>query len=555
MPQTYPETPRFATPTERSVWIALRDQLASDDLVIHGQRITDHEKDHEADFVVAIAGAGVVCIEVKGGEVWHDGDSWWQARAGAPPKRIDPVAQARGACYALRSFVESHPAWTQGRVRWDHAVVLPQSRIDSNFAIPDCPRWKIIDRDQLDELVPLLRRVLLGKRQDLPHIAAPAVEQLTAALSGCGLPQRDVVARSLENEAAADTLTEQQAVLLNAIRLLNRVEIRGGPGSGKTFLAAEQARRLTKAGQRVALICYSHGLASYLARLVRGWKYNERPAYVGEFHQLGVKWGAAAGPDESIISAEAQRFWEHELPNQMAELAEALEPGHRFDAIVIDEAQDFADEWWQPMLACLRDPDDSGVYVFSDEAQRVFDRQGVPPVPLVPLVLDQNLRNTRQIASTFSPLAGQRMHLRGGDGPDVRFVPCSAVDALVHADDQIDLLIDEGWRPQDIALLTTGSRHNEQVARQQEGPEAYWDTFWDDDQVFYGHVLGFKGLERCVVVLALNESKARDRSKERLYVGLSRARDQLVVCGDPDFVRDVGGPDVARRLIPTAVST
>ena len=66
--------------------------------------------------------------------------------------------------------------------------------------------------------------------------------------------------------------------------------------------------------------------------------------------------------------------------------------------------------------------------------------------------------------------------------------------------------------------------------------------------MFYGHVLGFKGLERRVIVLALNESQARDRSTERLYVGLSRAREQLVVCGDPEFVRTVGGPDVARRL-------
>ena len=96
--------------------------------------------------------------------------------------------------------------------------------------------------------------------------------------------------------------------------------------------------------------------------------------------------------------------------------------------------------------------------------------------------------------------------------------------------------------------MTTGSRHPEQKARQAEGNKAYWASFWDDEQVFYGHVLGFKGLERRVVVLALNEKKAWDRSRERLYVGLSRARDELVVCGDPDFVCEVGGPQVARRL-------
>ena len=68
------------------------------------------------------------------------------------------------------------------------------------------------------------------------------------------------------------------------------------------------------------------------------------------------------------------------------------------------------------------------------------------------------------------------------------------------------------------------------------------------DQVFYGHVLGFKGLERRAVVLVVNEESAFELSRERLYVGLSRARDQFVVCGDPEFVRQVGGSDLAHRL-------
>ena len=86
------------------------------------------------------------------------------------------------------------------------------------------------------------------------------------------------------------------------------------------------------------------------------------------------------------------------------------------------------------------------------------------------------------------------------------------------------------------------------MARQAEGNEAYWDSFWDAEQVFYGHVLGFKGLERRAVVLVVNDRYALERARERLYVGLSRARDQLVVCGDPDFITKIGGPDLARRL-------
>ena len=160
-----------------------------------------------------------------------------------------------------------------------------------------------------------------------------------------------------------------------------------------------------------------------------------------------------------------------------------------------------------------------------------------------------NLRNTSQIAEAFGPLAPMRMYARGGEGPEVTFVEASAEDALDVADDQIDPLLDEGWRPEDVALLTTGTRHPEQVALQEsEGQDGYWRTFWDKDCVFYGHVLGCKGLERKVVVLCVNERMPRERSRERLYVGLSRATDKLIVVGPPDVIREMGGPAVARKL-------
>jgi superfamily I DNA/RNA helicase len=156
----------------------------------------------------------------------------------------------------------------------------------------------------------------------------------------------------------------------------------------------------------------------------------------------------------------------------MAELAANLDPGHKFDAVVVDEAQDFADVWWDPILGALRDQETGGIYVFSDEGQRVFDRQGTPPVPLVPLILDHNIRNTRQIATTFQPLVDHRMRFLGGDGPDVRFVAaCTAADAMSNGDGQIERLLESGWRPEDLALLATGSRHPEQVARQEQGNE------------------------------------------------------------------------------------
>jgi len=545
---TLPDDPRLASATERRVWAALGEQLADGDLVIAGQRVTDHLKDHEIDFLVAIEGAGIVCVEVKGGEVTHDGRDWLQHLHTGRVKIIDPVRQVRQARYALRDFIEKDPRWTQGRLRWNHLVVLPNSHIPDGFALPDCPRWMVVDRDDFPNMVARIRDIAKSHKQDLPPVTAAGIKQLQTALGGRGLPQRDVVARALHNEDAADILTDQQAVILNAIQLLRRVEVRGGAGSGKTFMAVEQARRLANAGQRVALLCYSHGLASYLKRITSGWSRRQRPGYVGEFHDLGIAWGAEKGPDESERTPTTERYFEHDLPARMLELAAALPDGQRFDAIVIDEAQDFADSWWEPILAALGDLDTGGVYLYSDEGQRVFDRRGTPPLPLVPLILDHNIRNTRQIATAFGPLVDHPMRSLGGEGPEVRFVACDRDRALDVGDDQVEALLDVGWRPEDVALLTTGSRHEEQKARQAEGTQTYWDSFWDAGQVFYGHVLGFKGLERRAVVLVVDDEKVVERSSERLYVGLSRARDQLVVCGDPAMIVEIGGPDLARRL-------
>ncbi len=237
----------------------------------------------------------------------------------------------------------------------------------------------------------------------------------------------------------------------------------------------EQARRLREDGKRVALVCYSRGLAAYFKRVTSGWDRREQPSYVGTFHGLGMEeWAAEPSPDGD----EDSDYWEQRLPKMMVSIAERLDVGKRLDAVVVDEAQDFADEWWPAVVAALNDPETGGLTMFSDEGQRVFARFGGMPECQAVFVLEHNLRNTRQIAQTFQPLGLTRMRLRGGTGPRVRYLPCAAEDAIWVADEAVDAVLEAGWRPQDVALLTTGSRHSEQPARQDEGQDEYWASFW-----------------------------------------------------------------------------
>ena len=536
-----PDDPTFASDAEEAVWRRLRDQLPDHAVLMANLALTDRTGDREADLVVLWPDVGIAVVEVKGGHLTPRGDGRWKQVGNGTATIVDPVVQAKKCKYALRQFIRDHTSL--GDCRMAHLVAFPYTRVPDDFVMADCPRWLVID--STDVVAIAADRVESALRNgDGP--AAPGTAHVGAVVDRLvGRPgtQRDLLAELEGAEHAVDLLTQQQASILHMLRGHQRIEVRGGAGTGKTFLAVEQARRLARSGRRVGFACYSRGLAGFLTRRFAQLPQAERPAYVGTFHQLGVAWGArprAGAP---------QTYWDEDLPVEMLGLAAHLGDSDRFDAFVVDEAQDFADSWWPALTAGLRDPGTGGLHVFADEAQRVFNRHGRPPGAFTVVELDENLRNTKQIAQTFGSLAAEQMRYRGKDGPPVRFVPCGTDDAITAADDALTALMEEGWPNDALALLTTHHRHPVQVQRvEARGTAGYWDSFWDSDDAFFGHVLGFKGLERPAVVLAVDGFRDPVRAREMLYVGLSRARDLLVVCGDPELIRRHAGDGVLRRL-------
>jgi hypothetical protein len=267
----------------------------------------------------------------------------------------------------------------------------------------------------------------------------------------------------------------------------------------------------------------------------------QQPAFVGTFHQPGSTWGVVAGEDAD------QEDWDTGVPARMLDAARQLPEGERFTAFIVDEAQDFADAWWPALLASARD-DGFRLAVLRDDEQAVFSqRRGRPDLELVRFVLDANLRNARQIVDTFRPLVSAPITADGGEGFAVEFVPCTAQSALSKADDVAMALFDRrGWLPEQIALLTTKHRHP--VHAESAGDKAaYWEDFWGRD-VFYSTVAGFKGLERPVVVLAVDGFHDGVDPHSVMYAGMSRARDLLVIVGDPRVVEPAVGDKVMRRL-------
>lgn len=538
----YPEEPTFESTAERTVWQTLRDQLPDDASLWANLVLTNRKGVLEADLVVLWPDVGIAVIEVKGGTITRaDDGSWLQTSANGHPKRIHPTDQARRARFALRDYIRGCTSMSE--VRMVHMVAFPYTQVPNDFVAPDCPRWMVLDRTDVAAIA--TNRIESALRHsDGPAAAGHAhVDSIVGSLNQRPGPQRDLIGEIAERADAVDFLTEQQVGILRGLQHHPRVVVRGGAGTGKSFLAVEQARRLARAGQRVGFVCYSHGLATFMKRRFQSLPESDRPEYIGTFHHLAVTWGANPRTDAD------QQYWDDVLPDQMQRLANHLTDTDKFDAFVVDEAQDFADSWWPALTAGLREPAGGSLTAFLDDGQRVFGRTGTPPQPYVDAWLDENLRNTRQIAQTFGSLADRQMQYRGGDGAPVQLIPCTATTAIEAADEAVVTLMNAGWPPDSIALLTTGSRHPVQVERVTANrTDGYWSSFWDDDDAFYGHVLGFKGLERPAVVLAVNGFREPERAREMLYVGMSRARDLLVVCADPADLRRYGGEGVMKRL-------
>ncbi|MEO6204986.1 MAG: NERD domain-containing protein [Mycobacteriales bacterium] len=520
---------------EYQVWTHLRDNLPDEAVLLYSVHVPDGANGREIDLLVLWPGIGIGVIEVKGGKVTCSPDGRWRSERGDRPARDieNPMEQVATARHRLHRFlVDSGKPGAHARMQ--HLVVLPHVRLDRDFNPTSCPRNQLVDEVQLAKLVPILKALIetgAGHAPLEPDDLAALVTLFTQELP------EDLQAFTREEEQRADQLTSQQVDVLDLLSRQQRFTIIGGAGSGKTVLALEQAKRLAAQGKRVALVCYSRGLGRYLQHQVATW---DQPAtYVGLFHDLAKQWGAPEGADSND-------YYEEVLPTALGELARARE--QRFDAIVVDEGQDFGEQWWTSMTACLQDPEDGGLFVFMDEDQRVFRRQGTAPVDVAPYPLRRNFRNTKRIAQTFSSLATERQTPLGRAGPRVRFVPCATAEVIDRASDAVDGLIGE-WEPHQIALLTTKHRHPEH-ARQVEslGVDGYWDGYFADQEEFYSTVSSFKGLERTCVVLAVNGFNEDAQAKEMLYVGLSRARSLLVVVGDLEDIARVGGGGVRSRL-------
>lgn len=202
---------------------------------------------------------------------------------------------------------------------------------------------------------------------------------------GFSEPIRDELASA--NHTIAK-LTNEQYKILDFLRGHRRVAIKGCAGSGKTLVAAEKAIRLDRDKKRVLMLCHNAHLAEYLRDLTQGtriqvhdfssWVY----ALAGDVGSGQSGWTPYEEPTEEVLSDALDHL---------------VESADRYDAIIIDEGQDFRDEWWLLVDAALSDAETGILYVFHDDNQMLSPRSLKYPVTDAPYTLSANCRNGGRI--------------------------------------------------------------------------------------------------------------------------------------------------------------
>jgi len=490
----------------------------------------------EIDFLIAHPDYGVLILEVKGGAILIEKGRWFSGKY----EIKDPCEQAERNRRALHDWLADDPRTKGIPFALFPAVALPDSRVAGHIR-PDCPQDIFIDINHLHDLENRLLSIFTywkshADARNSKMGGKRAVEALVQLL----VPTRSLQPRitdlfALENRKIEE-LTQQQFKILNILRYQKRAAIIGGAGTGKTLLAIEKAAQLAESGLRVLFVCYNTNLAKWISGRLQHPQID-----VFTFHAL-----VGHMVNRARIPMPRTRTWDEFDAIAPDALVDALgvlhapdaDPTLLYDAIIVDEGQDFQDTWWIGLLDTLKDAETGVFYVFFDDNQRIFTQISNIPMDNAPLYLDENLRNTQHIHERLKPYSRDAdVQCIGPQGRPVEIIPAEDKNAERRELQRVlhRLVNEEGVPSEHIVVLTPSGEKRSQWKNDDQLGNFIVTWQLDTEMPMAARVCtiySYKGLESAVVILTELHALRPEIADQLLYVGLSRARHHAIIIGD-----------------------
>lgn len=530
IPQAFP--PDTVSVAERKLFQAMASNLDDDFTVIHSFPWLDDRQrfmqEGECDFLVLHPEKGMLSVETKSGGVEFDSQSQsWRRTDGSQLKK-DPFKQAQASVHFLDSLLRRDVAgWQTASPPFGHAVVLPDADRVTGMLPAHVSAEILVLARELGHLQAKLEKALRHYRKPVSRLNRELFDRVVGRL----LPQFQIT-RSLcsqfdDQKEALFRLTRQQVQTLLAMSDNRRLLVEGCAGSGKTALALEHAKRMSRDGAQVLLLCFNIPLANWMRTTLE----SEDPRIdVFHFHGLCEHVVRAASGEWIVPEEDKSRFWDDDA----AELLDQALDGYfdRYDAIIVDEGQDFIQEWWIPIERLLADPTEGYLHIFHDPKQNIFARDNGFPFAEPSMRLKYNCRNTQQIAA-FASRVGQvtcesAEFIVDGIQPIEHSVPSDEDERRETSRILHDLTEREGIAPSRIMIV---GRHRFERSPYSGMSNLNGVPIIDESSgqasangVRYATIYRFKGLETDCAILTGFSRPEPGTSAPELYVAASRAK-------------------------------
>lgn len=523
-------SPGTESRAEKDLFHEFRRQLGDTFTVFHSFGILERRRgmgniNREIDFLV-VSPRGIIALEVKGGRIAYRGGEKQWLQNGRPMKQ-SPFDQAKDNKYAVRDFLKGRGIHT-GHIVFAHAVAFP----DVPREIRDLPADASVDITITGQEIPFLSEkveAVLRFWQE-SHSRPMSDRELQATLAAL-TPEFEYGASLVDRIQAADRqifqLTEGQWRILDALCEQKRVLVKGCAGSGKTILALRKARELAAEGKKVLLLCYNKPLGLSLRDSIEGEPGGITAAH---YHHFCMQMLEEAGIEPQVPDRDGSDFWDVELPDRFDQWLQ--ENPITYDAIIVDEGQDFRMTYWATIEKMLRP--ESHLYIFYDPDQNLRKTHLQFPIDSSPVILSDNCRNTLRIGTELKKLTSQKMRLRdeAPEGDPIHEVRCRSDRDLRKALGQsLHRLIAEGGMPRENVVVLGGHK----LERTSLGKDPRIGNFriverptpetQGPDVVGYYTYIGFKGLEADAVILfGVNPRDRAWSNPNALYTAMSRAK-------------------------------
>lgn len=509
--------------SEREVYNLFRDQLPENYEVFYSFKWSYLDengkmKKSESDFIVIDPDRGFLCIEAKGGydmtididtQVWHLHD-----RFGGRDLDESPYDQAEGSMYFLEKTYRKMNGIDFPGI-FGAGVIFPFYNIPNSPHISDRNAELTIDKTQKNDIKNRIDHMfnVWGRGK---YKASGYDKSFSDALI-------EMIRKKVAIAAAAGSLIELKERELD---IVNRVQdnyvyflqnirqfyVRGGAGTGKTWMAIKLANAESQIKDaKVLFACASRPLSEMIRKNVT----ESVDVYCVEdlFRHICVK----DAPIDAPLFENVDQY-----------LCDELE---QYDAIFIDEAQDFTPEWAYVIRLLLRDDKESRLGVFYDDVQILREESFADSfmIDTPPFLLRENIRNTSSIYNwaTERTNLGKDVIANPVEGPKPNFENMKDYKHLTNRLQNLfkEFLVDEDVKSSSITILVDDvdgfmTKYKDGIAK--------WSFSTkrtnDEDELFVSDIGDYKGLESDMVIFI----HKNDLSENLKYIAYTRAKYYLI---------------------------